>query len=459
MLATMRFFILVAALIWGLVWLMDNPGQVLLNWNSYQLRMDLSVLLSAVVIIAGLTAICYRIWGGIKKAPSKITSVLKNRRRNQGYTALTRGMVAVAAGDAAEASRQVKRADVLLNEPPLTMLLSAQTAQLNGDEKAAARFFKAMSENPETEFLGLRGLLNQALKNGDKDQALTLARQAYRLRPKSEWVVNTLYDLQTKSGQWADARETVDDKVKAKLIESTDGNRLKSVLALQLGLEAETLGDLDDAFKQFKTAVQLNPDLVPGVVKLSKIWIERARPKKAIQLIEKSWARQPHPDYVNIYFEATHAIHGRNKPSMNAMDQVKAAQQLSKANIGDEASDICVAQAALDAELWGEARTHLERHLDGNGMLQKRIFRMMAVLEEREHGDVATSREWLMRASTAPADAAWVCSSCGNTVSDWSLICGNCGQFDGYVWRQPPHVRAALGVGDRSSSKHVALVE
>jgi len=455
MLATMRFFIFVAALIWGLVWLMDNPGQVLLNWNSYQLRMDLSVLLSAVALIAGLTAMCYRIWGGIKKAPSKISGALKNRRRSQGYAALTRGMVAVAAGDAAEASRQVKRADVLLNEPPLTMLLSAQTAQLNGDEKAAARFFNAMSENPETEFLGLRGLLNQALKTGETEQALTLARRAYRLRPESEWVVNTLFDLQAKAGQWADARVTVDDKVKAKLIENPDGNRLKSVLALQLGLEAETAGNKDDAFKQFKTAVQLNPDLVPGVVMLAKIWIERARPKKAIQLIEKSWARQPHPDYVKIYFEATHAIHGRGEPLMNAMAKVKAAQQLAKANVGDEASDICVAQAALDAELWGEARTYLERHLDGNGMSQTRIYRMMAALEEREHGDVATSREWLMRASTAPTDAAWVCSRCGNTVSNWSLVCGNCGEFDGYVWRQPPHVSAALG----AALQQLAVIE
>jgi hypothetical protein len=43
-------------------------------------------------------------------------------------------MVAVAAGDAAEAGRQAKRADALLGDPPLTMLLSAQAAQLNGDD-------------------------------------------------------------------------------------------------------------------------------------------------------------------------------------------------------------------------------------------------------------------------------------------------------------------------------------
>ena len=65
------------------------------------------------------------------------------------------------------------KADGLLNEPPLTMLLSAQAAQLNGDDGAATGYFEAMLERKETEFLGLRGLLNHALKRDDRVKALT----------------------------------------------------------------------------------------------------------------------------------------------------------------------------------------------------------------------------------------------------------------------------------------------
>ena len=45
--------------------------------------------------------------------------------------------------------------------------LAAQAAQLNGDELAARKYFTAMLDRPETRFLGLRGLLTQALKTGD----------------------------------------------------------------------------------------------------------------------------------------------------------------------------------------------------------------------------------------------------------------------------------------------------
>ncbi len=64
---------------------------------------------------------------------------------------------------------------MLLAEPPLTLLLSAQAAQLNGDEQAARRYFTAMLDRAETEFLGLRGLVMQALRGGDEAAALGLS--------------------------------------------------------------------------------------------------------------------------------------------------------------------------------------------------------------------------------------------------------------------------------------------
>ncbi len=39
-----------------------------------------------------------------------------------------------------------------------------------------------MLERPETEFLGLRGLIMQAIKDGDEDEALRLTRRAKELR-------------------------------------------------------------------------------------------------------------------------------------------------------------------------------------------------------------------------------------------------------------------------------------
>src|SRR5690606_29724893 len=122
--------------------------------------------------------------------------------------ALSMGMVAVAAGDREEAGRQSRRASAMLSGVPLSNLLSAQAAQLRGDEAAARRYFEAMLDQPETEFLGLRGLLMQALRARDDARALRLALRARELRPRSPWLLQTLAELQTRLGDWEAALDT-----------------------------------------------------------------------------------------------------------------------------------------------------------------------------------------------------------------------------------------------------------
>src|SRR5215469_652584 len=133
----------------------------------------------------------------------------RERRRRAGYRALTQGMVAVAAGDPQDARRCARRADALLADPPLTLLLSAQAAQLEGDEMAAKKFFTAMLDRRETEFLGLRGLLNQALRVGDRATALRLSERAASLRPGTPWVVESRFDLEVREGRWEAAQQTL----------------------------------------------------------------------------------------------------------------------------------------------------------------------------------------------------------------------------------------------------------
>src|SRR3546814_18514174 len=63
------------------------------------------------------------------------------------------------------------------------------------------RYFTEMLERPETAFLGLRGLLVQAQREGDIPRAIELAERANRQRPGTRWVLETLFDLQTRRSE------------------------------------------------------------------------------------------------------------------------------------------------------------------------------------------------------------------------------------------------------------------
>jgi HemY protein len=426
MVRALAFLVAAAA---AAAWLADRPGSVTLHWQGWRLDTSVAVLVVTMALVAGATALIYRLWLFLRRAPARLAEARREGRRRRGYMALTRGMVAVAAGDAGDAVRQVKRAEVLLDEPPLTMLLSAQAAQLDGDEGAAGRFFTAMLERPETEFLGLRGLLTQAQKRGDTVETLRLAERAYRLKPDSDWVAGSLFDQQVRAGRWADAEETLARSIKNGLIDGDIGRRQRAILTHLRSLEAAAGGDDGTALAFARKAHELEPGFGPAAVRLAALYADAGKVRKAIPVVERAWRLAPHPDLLAAYRAAN--------PPGDALAWVQSVQRL--ANGGDDIENrLALAGAALEARLWGEARTHLEDVAGDRA--PGRVCRLMAEIEESEHGDLARTRDWLVRAARGAADPAWVCGDCGNVADDWSARCAKCGTFDGVSWQTPPHV-------------------
>ena len=448
------FLIALCIAVIGVVWMVQNPGDVTLQWRNWRLDTSVGVLAFVMLFLATVAALFYRFWRFLRRAPANIGAAMQSRRQNKGYQALSSGMVALAAGDASEARRSARRAESLLSDKmPLTRLLSAQSAQLDGDETAATKFFTEMLEDPDTKFLGVRGLLTQAVKNGDRKRALQLAQDAYRLQSKSEWVSTTLFELQTGTGMWSEAARITDDMARNRLIEKPEDARRRAFFAYQMARDDVANGKRPEALNHLRKAVDLAGDLIPAVVALMRRNVADGQHRKAASLGEKTWALFPHPDLVEPYWEAKKATDG--------LARMKVSERLAATNKDHSESHITLARAALGAKLWGEARKHLQDAGAGEGLEPPaRICRMMADLEEQENGDLTKAREWLVRAAGAPADPKWVCSECGNAVVIWTAQCGNCGAFDGYAWGTPPHksaMPAMLGNEDDARTPSVAL--
>jgi len=370
---------------WLAATLAQVPGTVALNWNDWRIEASLGVFAATLLVLMGIAALLYRGWGIVRRAPGMLNRGRRERRQRLGYEALSRGLVAVAAGDAENARRQARRAESLLDGRSLTMLLSAQAAQLQGDDQAAQRFFKAMRERSDTEFLGVRGLLAQAIKREDWDEALQLAERAYRLNPKSEWVVNTLYDLQRRAGRWVDAEATLKQRTALQLLPPGDAPRERADILLQ----QSAAGSGDEALALAKKAFQAGPGYPAAAARYARLLIADGRHGRAADVIERAWRIQPDPELADLYWDA--------RQSVDALAKVKAAQRLATFNPDHPESRIAVAVAALEARLWGEARTNLESIAGENA--SPRVCRLMAELEEAEHGDLSRARVWLMRAT------------------------------------------------------------
>jgi HemY protein len=134
------------------------------------------------------------------------------------------------------------------------------------------------------------------------------------------------------------------------------------------------------------------------------------------------------------------------------LNRVKRYQRLVTSNPDHPESHFALAEASLAAQLWGEARRHLDQ-LAGDRRTA-RLFRLMTDLEEQETGDLKAARQWLDQAANAPAENAWYCGDCGSVADAWHACCENCDAFAALEWRLPPgvSVQAPLPVTPKTAA-------
>lgn len=415
----------IAVLVAIAVFLAELPGRAHLDLGTFRVDTTIGVLAGAVLLLLATTILVYRILRALFIAPRRFGEWRGMRRRGKGYEALTLGMVAVASGDATGARKQAKRAASLLGEPPLALMLAAQSAQLDGDEKTARRLYEAMLDRPETVFLGLRGLVAQAMRADDRATALLYAERANTLRPGTPWVLDALFALNIQEGNWSAADAALEYRRKSGGIDAATAKHRRAVLALERSRDAAADGADAVALDAAKTAHALDPSLVPASVQHARMLAAAGRLAQAEAALEAAWARAPHPDIADAYAEI--------EPGTDDLARFRRVQKLARVAGDDPAAHHALAAHAVEARLWGEAR----RHLDALGSDPSAdACRLWAEVESGEHGDMTAANRWLARAGEAPVDPGWHCAACGAPAESWAALCRHCGAFDRLEWRQ-----------------------
>jgi HemY protein len=344
-----------------------------------------------------------------------------------------------------ESRKLAHRAEALLEEPPLTLLLSAQAAQLDGDDTAAERYFEAMLDNPELEFLGLRGLLTRALRSGEAQRALGYARRAYRLRPGTDWIQNTLFELQVGGGEWKQAEALLQDMGRRGAVPEAVTRRRRAILLMEQAGKAEIAGELPGAARLATRANAAAPEFVPAAVAAVRMLGRTGKTRRGLKVLEEAWRHAPHPDLV----AALAVLYPGDGPARRR----ERVQRLNALNPGHPEARIALARAALDAGDFDGARNSLEAA--GNGAPEARVCALWAELEDAQHGPGLAAREWLLRAARAPAGPAWTCTDCGKSTGGWSAVCPHCEAFDTLHWGPADPTLAAPALEEAAATAAV----
>lgn len=433
MLRLIAFLIVAAVLAWVAVFFANHPGQVTLSLVEREFVFPIGIALAILAAFTAAAVIVYELWHWLVTQPRRIRTKNAENRLLRGYQELTHGLIAAAAGDVTGARVHSKQAEKLLEANAATLLLSAQTAQLEGKEDVAQLKFQQMLKRPQTEFLGVRGLLADAVKRGDQEEALTLAQRAYEQSPNTSWVLTTYFDLLTRNGKWAKALDVIGDMAREKLLGGPEATRRRALMKHMIASDALEAGNDGEALATGRTASGLAPAFAPAAITAAEAARRRGKIRLAKRLLEDTWKLEPQPELARAYTELV--------PGETALQRLRRCSRLAKLRPGHLVSEMVMAELAMNARHWDTAKQHLDRALNAGPTAG--TYRLYAEYERASGGGETKARDWLAKAADAPPDKCWVCEDTGEILPEWQLF-GPSGRFDSVQWESPPTVATML---------------
>ncbi|MEN9498700.1 MAG: hypothetical protein RIS83_519 [Pseudomonadota bacterium] len=402
------------------LWLRDLGGIVEIRvgetWIGVSMPIAVGLIAAGFILLHG----ALRLIAWARALPARVKARRDERRRAEGDGAITRALVALGAGTAEAARAETRRARALLGDTPQTLLLAAQAERVAGREDAAASIFQSLVDHPQGRFLGLRGLLRQAMQREDWPEAKRLAREAEAAQPGAAWLREERRLLAERTQDWREALALC----------PPDGPR--AALALAAAAQEE---DAARAAELEKRAVAADAKFAPAAIAHAARLEAAGSHRRARGVLEAAWLAAPHPDIGAAWVASVAA----------PLARVKAVEDLTHRNANHPEARLLMARIALEAGLTGRARSELDA-LVGSGAADRRAYLLLATLEETEQGDTAEGRaaqtRWLREAAAAADAPRWRCDACGAEHGAWKPDCAACGATARINWSSPASLPA-----------------
>ncbi|WP_371156639.1 heme biosynthesis HemY N-terminal domain-containing protein [Jannaschia sp. 2305UL9-9] len=428
------FVAIVVALAFGIQALLGMSGEVVIRFAGEE------YVLSPLLVLIGLLVLMLALYVAFKLAGLLIATLkfingddtaigryFDRNRERRGYDALSDSLIALASGEAREASVKAQKAEKYLQRPEVTTLLVAQAAEAAGDKARALEAWKTLVQHDKTRFVGVRGLMQQKLDEGDTETAMKLAEKAFALKPRHVATQDTLLRLQARDENWDGARRVLSAKLKSGALPKDVYKRREAVLSLAEARAQLAAGSTDKARAEALEANRLSPELVPAAVLAARMLIDSNEKRRAAKTIKAAWQKTQHPDLAAVFADI--------EPNETPDARVRRFQALLKIVPNASETRMLETELHLAAEDFPAARRALGTLYETDP--SARALSLMAAIERGEGASEAVVRGWLAKALGASRGPQWVCDNCGTVHAAWVPVCVSCEAFDSMAWVAP----------------------
>jgi HemY protein len=353
-------FLLAAAAV-AILAMVSEPGRASVVWLGWRADTTAAAVVLFILSLSLMAMALWRLLVWMVEAPERAARARARTRRRQADEVLTRGFLAAAAGDGAEARRlALKAADLADQTPGLTRVLAALAADAAGDAQAAQAAYTAMLGFPDMRLAGHKGLMHLALAQGDREVALRHAEQAFALTRTARWAWRAVLEARLEGGDWDGALSLVQDALDRKIVPPIVADRARAALLAASAARLEHAPEPKAralALDQALQAARLQPGFAPGVVMAARLLAADGKTARAAQNLEAAWKAQPHPAlwlaYRDLRTDETpraRAERLRALAGLNAAHRESRLLAVEQALIGGDAVAAREAAKALEGE-------------------------------------------------------------------------------------------------------------
>ncbi|NWG52432.1 MAG: heme biosynthesis protein HemY [Hydrogenophilaceae bacterium] len=374
----------------------NAPGRVVIEFGDYEIHTTALFALLALIFIVAISLPILRMLMFLMDAPDMLGRFGRRHRTRRGQEALALGLIAAESGEFDEARRHAARAEELIEEPRLAVLLQARAAEVAGDVPAAERAYSGMLSHEDTALLGHKGLLHAALKRGDRISAMSHAEQAMRLSKTAAWPFQSLFELKVQAADWEGALEALEQAEKRRLLEDKVVRRRRAVLYTAAAAKAERERRGEKAADLAQKAVRMAPGFAPAAALAARLLVAEGKHERAAAVLEDAWEVAPHPALAHAYRDL--------RVGESAAERGARMQALIQKRPDSRESRIVAAELAMERGDWGAAPAALD---DAYREFPSARICMLYAQVARGRGDEAAARSWTNQAAAAPREPDW----------------------------------------------------
>ncbi|WP_299443070.1 heme biosynthesis HemY N-terminal domain-containing protein [uncultured Rhodospira sp.] len=384
--------ILGVALVAGGLWFAANPGTVSADWLGWQIETNMMFGLIGLLILFALFWVLVKLvlaigtMLGLRGVKTRGNLVSAAKGMGEAYAALRVGQGGQARADAHRARRAYRNPA----KCPAT-LMEADGYAMAGDAETARGLYNQLLDNPDTEGAAIRGMLDLAVAEGNDEAIREYTERAFFKVDNPVWAARPALELALRTGRLDDVEKPLQVLEQSGQANPDEMRRMRAEAFLKRVEAAEAAGKTGDAVTLCRQALDLTPDSAMVVNKLARLLAADGKVRKAEQVIQDAWRRAPAAVLASTWRDL-----GGVKDA-NAL--ASRMQTLAALNPQHAESRLAVAEGAVEAKQWAQARTQLRPLITEHPDL--RTCLLMARIEEGESGDSTKALDWMRRAVAA----------------------------------------------------------